>query len=206
MKRILINVLALTALIMLTGSGQVFRWIDKDGNIHYGDSVPPEYADQVFGKGEGEGDEKTEDAAKALQDEQDRILLKTYLSVDDIERVRDRRVDQLQARQEVTQRYLQNQTARLAELELLASEASLDPETGENIGTPDDLLVEIGQTRDSISVYQERLARNEKEQHSIQTKFAKDIARFRELKDLPAEEIAPEAPSPPEMTGSEETD
>jgi hypothetical protein len=202
MKRILSTVLAVTTLIMLTGAGQVFRWVDKDGNIHYGDSVPPEYAEQVFGKSE-EDTEDTEDVAKARQDEQDRILLKTYLSVDDIERVRDRRVEQLQLRQEVTQRYLDLQTSRLAELELLASESSVDPETGENIGTPDDLLIEIEQTRDSINVYEERMVRNEKEQQSIQAKFAKDILRFRELKGLPDEETAPEAPSPPEMAGTE---
>jgi len=199
MKRILITALAVTTLITLTGAGQVFRWVDKDGNVHYGDSVPPEYAAQVFGKSE----EDTEDLAKVRQDEQDRILLKTYLSVEDIERVRDRRVEQLQARQEVTQRYLDNQTARLAELELLASETSVDPETGENTGTPDDLLIEIQQTRDSITVYEERMVRNEKEQQSIQAKFAKDISRFRKLKNLPEEETAPEAPSPPEMAGTE---
>ena len=29
---------------------EVHRWVDKDGNVHFGDSVPPEYADQIGGQ------------------------------------------------------------------------------------------------------------------------------------------------------------
>jgi hypothetical protein len=177
MNRALLFSLTLVALLALTGAGKVFKWIDKDGNIHYGDSVPPEYADQVFGKGEVDD----EDLDKARRDEQDRILLKTYLSVEDIERVRDRRVDQLKARQEVTSRYLNSLNERLAQLEKLAAESAVDPETGANTGTPDDVLFDIQQTQDSIKVYQDRMARNESEQQTIHEKFAKDILRFRQL-------------------------
>jgi hypothetical protein len=196
MNRALLFSLTLVALLTLTGAGKVFKWIDKDGNIHYGDSVPPEYADQVFGKGEGDVDD--EDLEKARRDEQDRILLKTYLSVEDIERVRDRRVDQLKARQEVTSRYLDSLNERLAQLEKLAAESAVDPETGANIGTPDDVLFDIQQTQDSIKVYQDRMARNESEQQTIHEKFATDIARFRQLKGLSeepseGESVAPES-------------
>jgi len=200
MNRAPLYIFVLVALFGLTGAGKVFKWIDKDGNVHYGDSVPPEYADQVFGKGEVED----EDLEKARRDEQDRILLKTYLSVEDIERVRDRRIDQLKARQEVTSRHLGNLNERLVELEKLAEESSVDPETGENIGTPDDVLFDIQQTQDSIKVYEDRMARNETEQRTIQDKFATDISRFRELKGLPEEPTAgEEEPVAPESTVSE---
>lgn len=189
MNRTLLYIVVLVGLFGLTGAGKVFKWIDKDGNVHYGDSVPPEYADQVFGKSEVED----EDLEEARQKEQDRILLKTYLSVEDIERVRDRRIGQLQARQEVTSRHLANLNERLVELEKLAEESSIDPETGENVGTPDDVLFDIQQTQDSIKVYEDRMARNESEQETIQDKFASDISRFRELKGLPEEPVEPES-------------
>ncbi|MGD8977136.1 MAG: DUF4124 domain-containing protein [Gammaproteobacteria bacterium] len=200
MNRALLYIVTLVALFGLTGAGKVFKWIDKDGNVHYGDSVPPEYADQVFGKGEVDD----EDLEKARQEEQDRILLKTYLSVEDIERVRDRRIDQLKARQEVTSRHLGNLNERLVELEKLAEESSVDPETGENVGTPDDVLFDIQQTQDSIKVYEDRMARNENEQRTIQEKFASDISRFRALKGLPDEPPAEEEePVATESTVSE---
>jgi hypothetical protein len=28
------------------GQKKVYRWVDKNGQVHYGDSVPAEYADQ----------------------------------------------------------------------------------------------------------------------------------------------------------------
>ncbi len=200
MNRVLLYVVTLVALFGLTGAGKVFKWIDKDGNVHYGDSVPPEYADQVFGKSEVED----EDLEKARREERDRILLKTYLSVEDIERVRDRRIDQLKARQEVTSRHLENLNERLVELEKLADESSVDPDTGENVGTPDDVLFDIQQTKDSIKVYEDRMARNENEQKTIQGKFAGDISRFRELKGLPEEPPGgDEEPVAPESTVSE---
>lgn len=200
MNRALLFTLTLVALLTLTGAGKVFKWIDKDGNVHYGDSVPPEYADQVFGKGKGDVDD--EDLEKARRDEQDRILLKTYLSVEDIERVRDRRVDQLKARQEVTSRYLDSLNERLAELQKLAAESAVDPETGANTGTPDDVLFDIQQTQDSIKVYQDRMARNESEQQTIHEKFARDIVRFRQLKGL-SEEPSEQESVAPESTVSD---
>lgn len=195
MTRAALLCLTLTALLALTGAGKVFKWTDKDGNVHYGDSVPPEYADQVFGTGEAP-DEDTEDLAKAQQDEQDRILLKTYLAVEDIERVRDRRVDQLKARQEVTMRYIGNLNDRLGELEALAAEASVDPDTGESMEPPVDVMFDIQQVKDSIQVYEDRVARNTSEQRVIEDKFANDISRFRELKGLPEEPPAEDSVSP----------
>lgn len=197
MNRAALLCLIFTALLALTGAGKVFKWTDKDGNVHYGDSVPPEYADQVFGRGT-DTDEDSEDLAKAEQDERDRILLKTYLTVEDIERVRDRRIDQLEARREVTERYIGNLNDRLTELEALAAAGSVDPDTGETAEPPVDVMFDIQQARDSIKVYEDRMARNRSEQRVIEEKFAGDISRFRELKGLPeapsAEEpVAPEA-------------
>lgn len=195
MNRAALLCLTLTAVLALTGAGKVFKWTDKDGNVHYGDSVPPEYADQVFGRGEAEVDD-SEDLAKAQQDEQDRNLLKTYLAVEDIERVRDRRVEQLKARQEVTERYIGNLNDRLAELEALAAANSVDPDTGETMDPPEDVMFDIQQARDSIKVFEDRVARNKSDQRVIEDKFAKDISRFRELKGLPEEPPAEDSVSP----------
>ncbi len=45
------RIFALTfTLFILTGwsqdsaAGQVYRWIDSEGAVHYGDSIPPEYS------------------------------------------------------------------------------------------------------------------------------------------------------------------
>ncbi|HEX7718897.1 MAG TPA: DUF4124 domain-containing protein, partial [Woeseiaceae bacterium] len=35
----------LPAAVMAQGDQRLYRWVDKDGNIHYGDSIPAEYAE-----------------------------------------------------------------------------------------------------------------------------------------------------------------
>ena len=79
---------------------KLYRWVDKNGQVHYGDSVPAEYAEQdrdVLNRqgvsvGREEGTITPEEAAakaaeeKAARDEQkrklrDRVLLQTYQSV-----------------------------------------------------------------------------------------------------------------------------
>ena len=79
---------------------KLYRWVDKNGQVHYGDSVPAEYAEQdrdVLNRqgvkvGREEGTVTPEEAAakaaedKAARDEQkrklrDRVLLQTYQSV-----------------------------------------------------------------------------------------------------------------------------
>ncbi|KPK59364.1 MAG: hypothetical protein AMJ59_11390 [Gammaproteobacteria bacterium SG8_31] len=181
---------------------EVHRWVDKDGNVHFGDSVPPEYADQIGGQSgeaapaeppvvsgtvaEEEIRRRKEEAQRA---EEDRVLLRTYLTVEEIEDVRDRRIEQLESQNFVTERYLQRLNEQLAELELAAvDQAAASSEAGKPGEVSPDLVRDIENTRASIANYEARLATSRTEQERIRQKFAVDIARFRELKGLPPEE------------------
>ena len=175
---------------------KIHKWVDADGNIHFGDTVPPEYAEQVFGKQEpaaaakqdasdesqrvstGVGDELRYRQEEARRRESDRILLQTYLSVEEIESVRDSRVALLQSQAKLTQRYIDSLNRRLTDLE---AQATALESTGED-GMPVDLVDEIADTRAQITVYEDELSRSKAQQAEIQQKFAQDISRFHELK------------------------
>jgi len=174
---------------------KVYRWVDADGNVHFGDRVPPEYAEQVFGRPEADQVETPESAAAAQQAREDRVLLMTYLSVDEIEAVRDRRIDQMQSRGVVTQRYLDSLNERLAKLQREEKLWSGRVDAGEASEVPPDVISEMASTRASIADYEGRLANSALEQQTVQDKFATDIVRFRELKGLPpvAEETSANA-------------
>jgi hypothetical protein len=168
---------------------KVYRWVDQDGNVHYGDRVPPEYAAQVFGAPEAEPGTGPKDEAAQRQAQEDRVLLMTYLTVAEIEAVRDRRIDQLQSRAAVTQRYLENLHERLDKLEREEKwYGRVNPETGESGKVPEEVTADLATTRASIADYEGRMAKSAAEQQAIEDKFAKDIHRFRELKGLPAED------------------
>ena len=129
---------------------KVYKWVDKDGITHFGDSIPAEYAElpkevindhgvaveHLEGKksaAEREAERLEEERliAVELQQRADRALLATYLSVDEILMHRDRRVELFQAQARVTELYLRNLERRMDKLRIEASNFqpySEDPE------------------------------------------------------------------------------
>jgi len=119
---------------------KLYRWVDKQGQVHYGDSVPAEYAEQdrdVLNKqgvkvGREEGTITPEEAAakaaedKAARDEQkrklrDRVLLQTYQSVKELEILRDNRLDLVDAQLTIQEQSLSNLRAQRAKFQRIAA-------------------------------------------------------------------------------------
>jgi len=148
---------------------EVFRWVDKDGVVHFGDSPPPQYAEQMFDP--RVPPENEEEVAAARQAQSDKALLQTYRSVAEIESVRDERLESLLYQDRLTRSYLTNLNHQLEDLEMAA--AADNPDTT--------LEGKIAETRRKIEIYQAELAKSEAAQGELTAKFAEDIARFRQL-------------------------
>jgi len=186
---------------------RVYRWKDKTGASHYGDRVPPEYAGNAHAVLNEHGVEiktvageltpeqlavqreraKAEaEAAEALRQAaiRDKVLLSTYLSVDEIEALRDRRVELLAGQLRITQKYLDNLRGKLLKLEREAQRYT--PYSAEPDAQPIDekLARELSETLNSIILYEKNLAKSRDETKQVQQKFAADIKRFRELQGL----------------------
>ena len=190
--------------IAQSANGKVFQWEDTEGVMHYGDRVPPEYASTghiILNKQGVEVDrvaaERTEEELAAarrlaeLRAEQlkardkallrDKVLLSTYLSIEEIEALRDRRIELVAGQIRVTQIYLDNLRERLLKLE---KEAQRFHPYSTNPDAPmidQKLARELSDTLDSILLYEQNLARSLQEQDQLASKFAADIDRFREL-------------------------
>ena len=182
---------------------KLYRWVDGEGVVHFGDSVPAEYAeiekhvlnehgvtvDILRGKKTDEEiaeDKRQEEIQLALklQRRADQALLATYLSVDEIEMHRDRRIELFQAQTRVTELYLRNQRRRLESLQKEASNFrpySSDPDAPL---IERDLADDIAETRDIIGRHEINLERFQDDEAKILARFDGDIARFRLLKGL----------------------
>ncbi len=186
------------ALAVGSAQAEVIKCLDKDGNVIFADTMSAECVGPVGEKetaeATGSRDESlTNDAElqrraeNARQAEADRVLLMTYLSVEEIEDVRDRRIEQIDARNYVTERYLDRLREQLVELEAAAAEQpASDSGPGGPAEIPADLEADIKSTRASIEDYEGRLAAGVAEQERIREKFAADIARFEELAGVTA--------------------
>lgn len=206
--RILPTSLAVLLLLPLAVSAaekeqKLYRWIDNDGVVHYGDSIPAEYAElerhQVNSHGITVGvmrAKKTEEEIaeeqrqeelrmkRELQRRQDQALLATYLSVDEILLHRDRRVELFQAQARVTELYLNNLKKRLGTLQEEASKYrpySADPDA-EMIDPG--LAGDISTTKETIERHQANLERFHEDEQNIVARFDGDIDRFKKLKGM----------------------
>ena len=124
-----------------------------------------------------------EEAAKAGA-QRDRTLLATYISVADIERLRDQRLELLEQQNRVTRQYIANLRER--EARLLNDVQRFRPysDSPKAQPLPDHLAEEIVNTVNGLQVYEQELAKNTTEQERLRTEFASDIARFKELKGI----------------------
>jgi hypothetical protein len=201
-------VLAFTALTTLSASAaekpKTYRWVDDQGVVHFGDRVPPEYASNDLSllneqgvivarvAGQKTPEELSEETrVKAAREEEnrlreeslmrDRVLLSTYLSVEEIEELRDRRMELVVGQMRVTQIYLDNLREKLLKLEKESQRFSPYSKAPDAKPIDEKLARELSDTLDSIALYEKNLEKSQTEQAQLTAKFDADITRFREL-------------------------
>ncbi len=187
----------------LAQEAKVYKWVDKDGVTHYGDSIPAEYAelpkevinqhgvtvDNLAGKKtaeeiEAERLEQERQAAVELQRRADRALLATYLSVDEIVLHRDRRVELFQAQARVTELYLRNLERRLRELQAEAANFQPYSDNPEAPMIDESLAEDLRKTKAIIARHENNLEKFRTDEQQIIARFDGDISRFKALKGL----------------------
>ena len=122
--------------------------------------------------------------AVAAAAQRDKTLLATYLTVADIERLRDQRIELLEQQNVVTRQYIQNLRAR--EARLMESVQRYRPySTKPNApALPEQIASEMVNTVKGLQVYEQELTKNTAERERLAREFGADIQRFRELKGV----------------------
>lgn len=175
----------------------LYKWVDEKGIVHYGDSIPPQYAKQErsilnrHGVEVGRLDAEKTEAERALDAARDRatndarhrdqVLLTTYLSVQQIEQLRDQRLDLIEGQVRVTTQYLGTLQSRLADLQ--ARSLFYRPySSNEGAGPmPDALAEDLVRTIKDIRQQERNLAGKRAEQGALRERFQSDIQRYTEL-------------------------
>lgn len=177
---------------------EVYRCRDERGQYVYGQSIPPICMNQdveVVDKSgrlvrviegpisvaQAEELRAAAEAAKAAA-QRDRTLLATYLSVEDIERLRDQRLGLLEQQSQVTEQYIANLRERAARLSTDVQKYRPYSDRPKATPLPDHLAEEMVNTVKSLQVYQEELTKNTAERDRLRAEFEADIKRFEELK------------------------
>lgn len=204
-------------LLLLTPVAQadsLYKWVDENGVVHYGDAIPAEVAEkerhvlnqhgvtkevleraktmeELRAMEEAQKEIERQRHAARVQAENDRILLDTYLSEDEIEMLRDRRILALEARIGLTRHYLNNLRVRWDELERDAATYNFPYQPDSDLPPiPEDLAKDIVYTENAMAEHMTTLRDLREQQAAIRAEFEKDIERFRFLKAEEARELA----------------
>jgi hypothetical protein len=194
------------ALILLLVSGSVelmaqtvYRWVDENGEVHYGHAVPPEHAHRGYERIGPDGmvreriartltpEERAElerqkaleaeaEAEQRSQESRDRLLLAAYDSEQDI---RDQLDTQLRTVDVQRQSINEALTRNSARFESLITRAAQFSREGESVPRPlsqsiDETRAESRRLRDTLEALDEREA-------SLRQKYGAELERFRQL-------------------------
>jgi Domain of unknown function (DUF4124) len=190
-----------SALAQNSGGTVTYRWVDEHGVVHYGDTVPPQYARNSRQILNSEGveighidAEKTPAQLQAeanaharhvAQQQHDYFLLGTYTSVKDIESLRDERLAQIETQQTAAQQYVQSLQSRLTSLQSRAQQFKPYSSRPDAPRMPDDLAQELVQTLSEVHSQDQAIEERTEQEAQVRAQFQSDIERFEQLKASP---------------------
>ncbi|MET0068187.1 MAG: DUF4124 domain-containing protein [Candidatus Thiodiazotropha sp.] len=198
----IITAILLSSLSGTSQAGRLYKWVDDDGNVHYSDKLPPtethrarqqldehgitvdrvdaaKTAEQLQQEAEQERLRQEQQRILEKQQAQDRVLLRTFRSEDDILMTRNGQIQAVDTSIRVTESNIRRLKSTLDDMQQLAAQRELSgkpvsPKMRQDIETKRIALTEA---------YQSIIAR-EHDKNRIRQSFARDLQRFRELKKL----------------------
>lgn len=165
-----------------------YKWTDDEGNVHYGDQVPPEHSDKrreviddrgmVVETVESAPSQEDQDKARqrAQRDQRDRMLLDSYSSDDELILDRAELFEALQKQISLTEESARENAAKLEQLQTDARERR---ESGKSI--PKELKAQIQSTRSALEDRRQAKKMLQKQLENKREQFIRDLKRYRQL-------------------------
>jgi hypothetical protein len=200
--------LAMVLLGLSTGTdaAKLYKWVDEEGNVRYSDRLPPKQAQKghetlntqgivvkktAAAKSEEElaAAQKTQEeleaklaAEKKIKEERDRsdlVLLLTFSSEEEMDRVRDNRLDVLESVIKLIKKSITITDEKLANLENIAKKQY----TSKGQEIPGGLAQNIEFFTRKKGIREQQLKLKETEKRKIIQQYEVDLARYRFLKE-----------------------
>jgi hypothetical protein len=178
----------------------LYKWVDDQGVTHYGDRIPPEYAAQeqhlINSQGieinhldaQKSADQIAAEEQRKLDAEQrlsrDKNLLSTYVSVQEIERLRDQRLSLVADQIKVTNQFLDALNGRMKKLRVSSMHFRPYNSDVKAPPMPDQVAEDLVRLAIDINTQEQNLRQKRGEETTMKAQFESDIDRFKELKHI----------------------
>jgi phage-related minor tail protein len=195
-SRLLVGTAVLCAVISMNVEAKLYKWVDKNGQTHYGETIPPEYADRdtkmlnqgrVSDRSETFDDKKInstkketpEDKAAMEARRKDEALLNSFTTEKEIDLARDRSLLQIEARINSYTTLLKSAQTSLDDLH-----KENDTRAKQGRAIPQSLTDDIAAAEARVAKLQKDLENSQKESAAVRTRYDGEKQRFRQLKGL----------------------
>lgn len=194
--------LLLLALASFPASAKMYKWVDENGNTHFGDTIPAQYAGQGSTEYSKKGtvvkqtdraltteqrkaqedalaQEKEEERKKVEQKRRDTALLNTYTTEKEIDLVRDRNLQQAELQ-------LQGMELRIKQVQPRHDQfrSQADALIAKKKPVSQGLQQDLDVTGNELKRLHEMLKQKRLEMEAIRARFEQDRLRFRELRKI----------------------
>jgi uncharacterized coiled-coil protein SlyX len=197
----MLGVLLALLTMSTANAGTIKKWVDENGQVHYGDTVPASQADlerrvlseqgvtvETIKRAKTEEEQAAErrqvelraaiEKKQAEQAAKDHVLLATFSSEDDMVLTRDGKIAAIDTIIRLSKDRIRRITQQLRDW---AHEAADFERSGKQV--PDELQKQIANGKAEIQHLEQYIVTQQEEQENIRQKFAKDIERFRKLQN-----------------------
>lgn len=191
--------LVLCCAFCASAEAKLYKWVDDNGTTHYGETIPPEYANKDATKLSDKGrvekhiekltpeEQRARDAEEAKKNSakqaaieakrRDSALLNTFSNENEIDLSRDRSLQQVEARINSIHTMLKSAQASLVE-----HQKEQDGLVKQGKKIPKSLLEDVAESEAHLAKLNKDLAQNEQELANVKARFEADKLRYRELK------------------------
>jgi phage-related minor tail protein len=195
-SRLLVGTAILCAAMSMNVEAKLYKWVDKNGQTHYGEVIPPEYADRdtkqldngrIKDRSETFDDNRLNAVKKETpQDKEakearrrDEALLNSFTTEKEIDLARDRSLLQIEAR---INSYTTLIKSAQTSLDDLHKENDSRAKTGRPI--PQSLTDDIAAAEARVAKLIKDMENSEKESAAVKARYEGEKQRFRQLKGL----------------------
>ena len=198
-----LTLFALSAVLLscpYSAQAKMYKWMDENGQIHFGDKIPPEYIVKEheelneqgvttrYRKAAKTAEEKAEEKrlekerkkaalAERKKKQRDRVLLDTYTTERDLIVARDSRLDAVGSQIQLAESIISDSNKKIESMEKQVAEIKAS-----NREVPIDLYDRIESEKQQIAVQSKVMENHIKRRDEISEQFNGYIERFNVLK------------------------
>jgi len=201
MHQLRIVCLALLIITVSPVQAKMYKWVDENGQTHFGDKIPVQYLEKEHKELNAQGNtikkidampteeekqemkrlaeiKKEEDEKIKESQKRDRVLLDTYTTERDLIAARDARLDAVGSQVQLSESIIVE-----AERKLKQTQDQIANIKAQGNEVPKNVSDKIAMEESQLATYKEVAKGHHKRKQEIMEQFEGYIKRFRELKD-----------------------